>query len=214
MHCLYFICERKFYARTHVKITRHWKSTLIQVLILCNWFWGICLQGLWLFWSVSRRRIGEVAVDVSSTSTRYRIYWIHRPRRVLNFWTMRVCAYSRWALIRGWVLIKFSTFWAIVVCLFGSKTINLSNTKTRTFNKARFLYSEGNSLFGVVSHEYLFHFLEVGCWWALINFFCLYDGRLFEGGANSRLGAYSNKYDIGHATRQDWYESNEYESKY
>ena len=32
--------------------------------------------------------------------------------------------------------------------------------------------------------------------WALINFFCLNDGRLFEVGANSRLGAYSNKYGI------------------
>ena len=30
--------------------------------------------------------------------------------------------------------------------------------------------------------------------WALIQFFCLQDGRLFEVGANSRLGAYSNKY--------------------
>ena len=29
--------------------------------------------------------------------------------------------------------------------------------------------------------------------WALINFFCLRDGRLIEVGANSRLGAYSNK---------------------
>ena len=28
MHHLYFICRRKFYARTHVNITRHWKSTL------------------------------------------------------------------------------------------------------------------------------------------------------------------------------------------
>ena len=28
MHCLYFICERKFYALAYVKITRHWKSTL------------------------------------------------------------------------------------------------------------------------------------------------------------------------------------------
>ena len=30
MHCLfgYFICERKFYAGTHVKITRYLKSTL------------------------------------------------------------------------------------------------------------------------------------------------------------------------------------------
>ena len=27
-HCLYFICERKFYARRHGKITRQWKSTL------------------------------------------------------------------------------------------------------------------------------------------------------------------------------------------
>ena len=33
-----------------------------------------------------------------------------------------------------------------------------------------------------------------GVGWALINFFCLQDGRLFEVGANSRLGAYSNKY--------------------
>ena len=32
--------------------------------------------------------------------------------------------------------------------------------------------------------------------WALINFFCLWDGRLFEVGANSRLGAYSSKYGI------------------
>ena len=30
MYCLYFICERKFYARTHVKITRHWKSSLTR----------------------------------------------------------------------------------------------------------------------------------------------------------------------------------------
>ena len=26
MHCLYFICEREFYERTHVKITRHWNN--------------------------------------------------------------------------------------------------------------------------------------------------------------------------------------------
>ena len=29
---LYYICERKFHARTHVKITRQWKSTLRQVV--------------------------------------------------------------------------------------------------------------------------------------------------------------------------------------
>ena len=32
--------------------------------------------------------------------------------------------------------------------------------------------------------------------WALIDFFSLQDGRLFEVGANSKLGAYSNKYGI------------------
>ena len=36
--------------------------------------------------------------------------------------------------------------------------------------------------------------------WALINFFCLWDGRLFKVGANSRLGAYSNKYGKYRAT--------------
>ena len=36
----------------------------------------------------------------------------------------------------------------------------------------------------------------VGWSWALINFFCLLDGRLFEVGANLRLGAFSNKYGI------------------
>ena len=35
---------------------------------------------------------------------------------------------------------------------------------------------------------------EVGWRWTLIKFFCLQDGCLFEVGANSRLGAYSNKY--------------------
>ena len=32
--------------------------------------------------------------------------------------------------------------------------------------------------------------------WAPINFFCLQDRRFFEVGANSRLGAYSNKYGM------------------
>ena len=32
--------------------------------------------------------------------------------------------------------------------------------------------------------------------WAVINFFCLLDGRLFEVGASSRLGAHSNKYGM------------------
>ena len=71
-------------------------------------------------------------------SKKYRIYSINRSGRLLNFWTLRVGAYSRWALIRGWALIKFSTFSASVVCLFCNKTINGKN-KTRRCNKARFL---------------------------------------------------------------------------
>ena len=42
----------------------------------------------------------------------YRIYSINRPGRLLNFWTLRVGAYSRWALIRGWALIRINTVFA------------------------------------------------------------------------------------------------------
>ena len=52
--------------------------------------------------------------------------------RLLNFWTFRVGAYSRW------VLIKFSPFSASVVCLFCNRKID-GNNKTRRCNKARFL---------------------------------------------------------------------------
>ena len=40
---------------------------------------------------------------------------------LLNFWTLRGGAYSRWALIRGWALIKFSPFSASVVVYFATK---------------------------------------------------------------------------------------------
>ena len=70
----------------------------------------------------------------------YRIYSINRPGRLINFWTLIVGAYSRWALLRGWALIKFSLFSASEVCLFCNKTINASN-KTRRSNKAMFLYN-------------------------------------------------------------------------
>ena len=39
----------------------------------------------------------------------YRIYSINLPGRLLNFWTLRVGAYSRWALMRGWALIRINT---------------------------------------------------------------------------------------------------------
>ena len=31
MHCLYFVSERKCYARSYVEFTRHWKSTLTEI---------------------------------------------------------------------------------------------------------------------------------------------------------------------------------------
>ena len=75
---------------------------------------------------------------------KYRIYSINRPGRLLNFWTLGVGAYSRWELIRGWALIrgrvltKFSTFSASVVRVFCNKTIS-GNNKIRGVNRARFL---------------------------------------------------------------------------
>ena len=68
----------------------------------------------------------------------YRIYSINRPGCSLNFWALRGCAFSRWALIRGWALIKVSPFSASGVRLLCNKAINGSN-KTRRCNKARFL---------------------------------------------------------------------------
>ena len=40
MHYLYYISERKFYARTHVKIMRHWKTTLTQSLKVLGNAWN------------------------------------------------------------------------------------------------------------------------------------------------------------------------------
>ena len=71
-----------------------------------------------------------------------------RLGRLLNFWTLRVGTYLRWALI------KIS---ASVVCLFCYKTIN-GNNKLRRCNKARFLsntqektLSSGKSLISTYS---------------------------------------------------------------
>ena len=40
----------------------------------------------------------------------YRIYSINRPGRLFNFGSIRLGAFSRWALIRGWAFIIFPTF--------------------------------------------------------------------------------------------------------
>ena len=71
---------------------------------------------------------------VQTNCVTYRIYSINHPERLLNFWTLRVGAYSRRALIRGWAFIKFSPFSASVVCLFCNKAIN-GNIKTQNFEE-------------------------------------------------------------------------------
>ena len=57
---------------------------------------------------------------------KYPIYSIKRPGRLINFWTLRMGVYSRWALIQGWALIKFSPFSA------SSKFILQQNNKIIT----------------------------------------------------------------------------------
>ena len=42
------------------------------------------------------------STEWNSILAMYRIYSINRPGRLLNFWSLRVGTYSRWALIRGW----------------------------------------------------------------------------------------------------------------
>ena len=56
-----------------------------------------------------KRWSGQVRCTITINSRIYRIYSINRPGRLLNFWTLRVGAYSRWALIQGWALIQINT---------------------------------------------------------------------------------------------------------
>ena len=109
---------------------------LLLALTLC--FSRLCYSRILVYKPGAIVGVGDHERGVHAVPSKYRIYSINRPGRLLNFWTLRVGAYSRWALIRGWALIKFSPFSASVVCLFCNKTIN-GNNKTRRCNKASFL---------------------------------------------------------------------------
>ena len=124
------------------------------------------------------------------------------PGHLLNFWTLKVGAYLRWALFGGWALIKFSTFSASVVCLFCNKTVTVNN-KTRRC-KVSVKYSEENSVFGksLISTFSVLWGWERGRGWALIWVSVGVggkwdgDGRLFEAGrlltfSAFRMGTYS-----------------------
>ena len=90
------------------------------------------------YWAIRIKTFNFNICGPTTFQYKYCIYSINHPGHLLNVWTLRVGTYSRWALIRGWGLIKFSAFSASVVCLFCNKTIN-GNDKTRRCNKARFL---------------------------------------------------------------------------
>ena len=109
---------------------------------------------------------------------------INHPRHLLNFSTLMAGAYLR------------PPFSASVVCLFCNKTVN-GNNKMRRCNKVRFLLntlspkktlSSGKCLIGRRKGDRVGWALIRG--WVLNNFFCLYDGCLFEVGTTSRSGAF------------------------
>ena len=49
------------------------------------------------------------------------IYSINRPGRLLNFWTLRVGAYSRWALFEAGCLLNFHHFQQVKYVYFATK---------------------------------------------------------------------------------------------
>ena len=67
MHCPYFICERKFYVHTQVKITRQWKSSLSSRRIgnpdllthHCHAIFTLLKTGVVYFFLNSKRNIFE-----------------------------------------------------------------------------------------------------------------------------------------------------------
>ena len=170
--------------------------------------------------SVTTYFCANLSVHISFPVLRYRIYSINRPGCLLNFGTLRMGAYARWALIWGWGLIKIFPIFSNSSMFILQQTIN-GNNKTRRCNKARLLLntlkktpSSGKSL---ISTHSISISLSLKCsqWVNSLVLLprCPTSGELGEGGhlfeaghlltfsafmmgANSRLGAYSNKYSV------------------
>ena len=83
---------------------RHCKSKVSDPRTQRNGSARVLIQRL----TISPPRVPKAAAVLQYKGDIYRIYSIKRPGRLLNFWSLRVGAFSRWALIRGWALIKFS----------------------------------------------------------------------------------------------------------
>ena len=55
--------------------------------------------------------VGKAEIVLKSDSKdNYRIHSLNRPGRLLNFWTLRVGAYSRWRFFEAGRLLKFQHF--------------------------------------------------------------------------------------------------------
>ena len=160
------------------------------------------------------------SVHISFPVLRYRIYLINHPGYLLNFGTLRMSVYWRWALIRSWVRIKIFTIFSNSSMFILQQTIN-GNNKTRRCNKARLMLntlkktpSSGKSF---ISTRSISISLSLKCsqWvnslvlppWCLTSGEWGGGGSLFEAGhlltfsafgmgANSKLGTYSNIYGV------------------
>ena len=137
------------YTSTFCRLESCWVSLSAKILGVIR-FDGISISSLakfcapesnkpfWKSWChVCKWDFSSLLKD--SIKWKYCIYSINRPGRLLNCWTLIVGAYSRWALIRGWALIKFSPFSASVVYLFCNKIIKLmATTKSKDVTKQGF----------------------------------------------------------------------------
>ena len=105
MHCLHFICERKFYALTHVKITRHWKSTLWSSNSrLWGRKWALYRLFHWPFWRSCPG--GSVAVVLYCIMGRFfflSFFGLFATLRLRGRPGRDGCPSAMWDCFKGWI---------------------------------------------------------------------------------------------------------------
>ena len=95
IHCLYFICERKFYTRTHVKITRQWKIDKQQTKRNVGKFFerrrktGISVTQLHLFCFLL-----EISACILGTWFQSYISWIIRSLQQFDYYSLHKRRYQ------------------------------------------------------------------------------------------------------------------------
>ena len=126
---LYFICKRKFYARMHIKIRRHWKSNF-RVKIWVTGTRGDC--GIVTFTSFDLLRLGPVYLKIKN----YTLSKVsHRHLRLLANIGTPYLATASWAKHDFSVFEKFRVFSEIHLLF--PKT-QLSSTSSKTLDRFNF----------------------------------------------------------------------------